>query len=168
MCVTDKELIDYASEFRRAIIGDAPGAWWCAGISAPLHAVLTALGVAADIVKSDLGHCAHVFIRFPDGRVLDPTAEQFNWCSRVQLPAVYLGPPSDIHQNVDEYGGQCWGELMQQCKRLYPEFGANETGKMVRMVLETFDVFDDASAFRRASEVFRFIQPSASFELVGH
>ena len=29
-----------------------------------------------------------------------------------------------------------------------------------------FDVVDDASAFRRASEVFRFARPLASFELV--
>lgn len=133
--MTDNELTKYATEFRAAIIGDASSAWWCAGISAPLCSAFLALGQTVEIVECDLGYCTHVFLRLPNGRVLDPTADQFNWCSRVELPGVYLGEPSDIHQAPEPYDGQCWDELLIQFRRLCPSFEAREVGKMVRTTL---------------------------------
>ena len=136
--MTDLDLIEYASKFRRAIIGDASSAWWCAAISAPLCASLCAIGVPVQIVENDLGDCNHVFLRLADGRILDPTADQFNLFNKVVLPGVYLGKPSAIHDGAASYGGQCWDELMREFKRLLPAMGADEVGGMVRMTLATF------------------------------
>ena len=135
--MTDIELIEYASEFRRAVIGDAPCAWWCAAISAPLCAALCVIGASVQIVENDLGECNHVFLRLSDGRILDPTADQFNLFNRVVLPGVYLGKPSAIHVGAAAYGGQCWDEFMREVKRLLPAMGADEVGGMVRMTLAT-------------------------------
>ena len=136
--MTDQELTSYATEFRRAIIGGSSSAWWCAAISAPLSAALDVMGVPTTLAESDLGHCNHIFILLQDGRVLDPTADQFNWCSREELTGVYLGPPCDIHQDMKPYGLQLWGDLMREFKRLCPEYGAGEVGGMVRVTLTTF------------------------------
>lgn len=36
----------------------------------------------------------HAFLRLPDGRVLDPTADQYG---HLNLPPIYIGPALSIH-----------------------------------------------------------------------
>jgi hypothetical protein len=73
-----------------------------------------------------------------DGQVLDPTADQFNWCSREKLPGVYLGAPAFIHGGaVPWLGGQEWHELMTALKRLYPTLDATGVGRTVSLALRT-------------------------------
>lgn len=102
--MTDGELIDFASEFRSGILGDDPSAMMCAAVSWPLAAFLRCHGVDCDtptsIVQTDYGQCNHVWIRLSDGRVLDPTADQFG-----NYPPVYLGPPNDALHAITG-GGQ--------------------------------------------------------------
>lgn len=93
----DDELISFASEFREGILDGRPSAWMCAAVCWPLAGLLRASGVDAECVESDLGECNHIWIRLADGRALDPTADQFNWCNIEQLPPVYLGKPTTIH-----------------------------------------------------------------------
>ena len=135
--MTDQELTSYATKFRSAILRAGPSAWMCAAISAPLCAALAALDVPSRLLESDLGDCNHVFLQLTDGRVLDPTADQFNWCSHAPLPPVYLGWPETIHQRASLYHGQCWKELLREFKRLAPAFDADVVGSMVRMTLAT-------------------------------
>lgn len=136
--MTDSELLQYASEFRAAIIANGESVRMCAAISDPLSAALAVKGVATTVMESDLGECNHVFLKLQDGRVLDPTADQFNWCSRRKLPGVYLGSATTIHENaVERQEGDCWGPLLREFKRLTPEYSAQEVGGMVRMVLAT-------------------------------
>lgn len=55
-------------------------------------------GVETECVETDLGAMNHIWLRLPDGRALDPTADQFNRLfPAMNLPAVYLGPPLSIH-----------------------------------------------------------------------
>lgn len=134
----DADLLQYASEFRDAIIGDRDSARMCAAISAPLCAALAIKGVPALVMESDLKECNHVFILLPDGRVLDPTADQFNRCSSPSLPGVYLGHSMAIHENARRYRqDEIWMPLLMECKRFVPEYSAREIGKMVRQVLAT-------------------------------
>lgn len=97
--VTDKQLIWFATEFRRGLIGRHSSVAMCCMICAPLASILSLEGVEAEIVETDLSDKDfkvknHLWLRLSDGRALDPTADQFD----LGLPPVYLGEPRpDIH-----------------------------------------------------------------------
>ncbi|KAB7788087.1 hypothetical protein [Methylorubrum populi] len=93
----DAELIWFASEFREGILDGGSSQMMCWAVSAPLAALLEMHGVETELVEADLGDCNHFYLRLPDGRVLDPTADQFNHLRVDPMPAVYLGPPADCH-----------------------------------------------------------------------
>lgn len=97
--MTDADLIKVATDFRDGILDGGPSAWMCAAVCWPLAGFLHAVhGMATEAVESDLGHMNHIWLRLPDGRALDPTADQFNALfPDVDLPPVYLGPPLTIH-----------------------------------------------------------------------
>ena len=131
-------ILTYAREFRDAILQGGSSEWMCAALSAPLYAALQASGTPSQLMVSDLGECKHIFLRLADGWVLDPTADQFNWCSRQELPGVYLGVPALIHEGAVPWpGGQEWHELMKALKRLYPALGATDVGRTVSWTLRT-------------------------------
>jgi hypothetical protein len=91
--VTDDELITIATEFRSGILGSRKSRGMCFVIAAPLQALLSYYGFETELVEHDLDDPMwrnHVWIRLPDGRALDPTADQF---ADLQLPPVYLGEP---------------------------------------------------------------------------
>lgn len=132
------ELLTYAREFREAILQGASSERMCVALSAPLHAAFRGLDIPSQLVISDLGECEHIFLRLADGQVLDPTADQFNRCSREKLPGVYLGAPALIHGGAVPWpGGQEWHELMTALKRLYPTLGATDVGHTVSLALRT-------------------------------
>lgn len=97
--MTDEELISFATEFREGIL-DGKSSWMmCFAVAWPLSGLLRMHGVDNDLVNSDLGECNHFWLRLADGRVLDPTADQFNEFGFESMPAVYLGSPTKIHPN---------------------------------------------------------------------
>lgn len=97
--MSDDELIEFAKEFREGILGGRESAWMCAAICWPLGSLLTMMhGIEVEYVEGDLGECNHVWLRLADGRVLDPTADQFNRLfPDLAMPPVYLGAPTKIH-----------------------------------------------------------------------
>lgn len=96
--MNDRDLIQFATEFREGILGGRPSAWTCAMVCWPLVPLLNMQGVKCEAVESDLSHLNHIWIRLADGRALDPTADQFNdLFPGYALPPVYLGEPLDIH-----------------------------------------------------------------------
>jgi hypothetical protein len=110
----------------------------CAAISGPLCAALATMGVSSRLMESDLGECNHVFLQLQDGRVLDPTADQFNWCSARHLPGVYLGHGVAVHDNATEcHQTEIWMPLLLEFRRLVPQYSAREIGRMVRLTLAT-------------------------------
>lgn len=132
------DLLTYAQDFRESVLQGCSSQWMCVALSAPLHAAFRARGTASELVVTDLGECEHVFLRLADGQVLDPTADQFNWCSRQKLPGVYLGAPALIHEGAIQWpGGHEWHELMTELKRLYPALSASEVGHTVSLTLRT-------------------------------
>lgn len=94
--MTDKQLLKFATAFRKGMLGKRPSRLMCAMVSMPLSGLLSAHGVQTEVVRGELGH---VYLRLADGRVLDPTADQFNDDGGPQLPPVYLGSPSTIHDH---------------------------------------------------------------------
>lgn len=98
--MSDEELLSIAEEFREGILDGDTSALMCAAVSWPLQGYLSALyHVEAECIETDVslpdgGTINHVWLRLPDGRVLDPTADQFGFA------AVYLGPPLAIHHRM--------------------------------------------------------------------
>ena len=92
--MTDAELVKFATEFRKGVLGRSSSALMCAAVCMPLVTLLDIHGVKAELMESETETCNHVWLRLADGRVLDPTSDQFG-----ELPPVYLGPPTALHAN---------------------------------------------------------------------
>jgi hypothetical protein len=97
--MTDKKLVRFAAEFRSGLLSGRPPDGMCAAVCFPLATLLqVTLGVnvwCEEIIFSEggpLGVSNHVFLRLGDGRVLDPTADQFG------LDPVYLGPLPALYE----------------------------------------------------------------------
>ena len=99
--MTDAELIEFASEFREGILEGRSSWMMCFAVAAPLAGLLKMHGVDAVLKEGDLGELNHFWLCLPDGRVLDPTADQFNDFGVELMPSVYLGPPTAMHPTID-------------------------------------------------------------------
>ncbi len=99
MAMTDRQLVRHAREFRDGILDGDPSTSMCFAICAPLAGLLKFYGVEVELVEgmNDIGN--HVWLRLPDGRVLDPTADQYNGVHGATFPPVYLGEPTRFHRN---------------------------------------------------------------------
>lgn len=100
MAWTDKQIIEFANEFREGILDGGPSEMMCFAICAPLVALLQMSGVPAEMVKGAFGDYEHYWLKLRDGRVLDPTADQFNALLPAPMPPVYLGAPTKLHGAV--------------------------------------------------------------------
>jgi hypothetical protein len=103
----DRKLVDTALSFRNGIIGQASSRRMCFAVCAPLLPLLAFYdkGFRGTLAESDVLNgdiiWSHVFIVLEDGRVLDPTADQFNDLFAEQMPKVYLGPPTKhLHRDA--------------------------------------------------------------------
>lgn len=93
-----RDIIRIARDFRRGILRGRPSAGMCLVVSAPLQGFLSAVyGMGADLEEADFGSTNHVYLRLPDGRILDATADQFPG-----MPDVYLGPWPDAYERMKE------------------------------------------------------------------
>lgn len=96
----DKQLLRFATHFRTGLIGKGDASMRCFMVSAPLATLLEAHGVKNRLVEGRVGYCGHYWLELADGRVLDPTADQFNHLRHADapLPKVYLGRRTAIHK----------------------------------------------------------------------
>lgn len=70
----------------------------CFAVCYPLQGWLSfAHQIEAELIELQFPHVNHAVLRLPDGRILDPTADQFNG-ELVKFPKVYLGPMPEIYQ----------------------------------------------------------------------
>jgi hypothetical protein len=101
--MNDAELIDFVSGFRDGILDGREPYGMCFMICAPLVTLLNMHGVECEMVEGPVtvsdDFANHIWLELDDGRVLDPTASQFNGSQRQALPPVYLGPPTAIHRS---------------------------------------------------------------------
>ena len=82
--MSDRKLLAVAKSFRKGILGKGSSCLMCMAVSLPLQGWLSALGVETNLELVNLDWCNHAFLRLPDGRVLDPTADQFGDLKTVQ------------------------------------------------------------------------------------
>ncbi len=98
--MTDRQLKSVARQFRKGILHNRASAMFCYMVCAPLAGMLESVyGLKCELEEGDFGDCNHVWIKLADGRILDPTADQFNSTNHADapLPEVYLGKPTAIH-----------------------------------------------------------------------
>lgn len=84
--MTAKALRYFVTEFRKGILDGGPSMLMCYVVCWPLQALLSVEGVETDLVKGTVGDQEHYWLKLPDGRIIDPTADQFP-----NLPSVYIG-----------------------------------------------------------------------------
>jgi hypothetical protein len=96
--MTDKQILATARAMRRGILGKKSSVDMCMVVSAPLQGYLSAVyGLETELEEvwfdeTPQGTTNHVFLRLTDGRILDPTADQFG------LEPVYLGEMPALYQ----------------------------------------------------------------------
>lgn len=85
----------YAAEFRDGILSGQPSAFMCIAVCKPLASLLHLQGIETKIVTGTVSHencfCYHTWLLLLDGRILDPTADQFDRPNGRRMPRVYLG-----------------------------------------------------------------------------
>lgn len=68
-------------------------------VTAPLQSYLSFLKVESKLIEGfvTIGEAItnHYWIELPDGRIIDPTADQFNEIKKQDMPKVYLGQKPD-------------------------------------------------------------------------
>lgn len=93
----DSMLRQTALSFRNGLLGKRDSGMMCMAVCYPLQGFLSMLGVETKIEELDFGKTNHVILRLQDGRILDPTADQFSGPT-IKLPKVYVGPMPEIYQ----------------------------------------------------------------------
>jgi hypothetical protein len=88
----DRHLLRIARAAREHITLGAPANKWCVAVCVPLALYLTRRGFPAMDVHGGVGEWQHTWIALGDGRILDPTADQFNRTTATRMPPIYLGP----------------------------------------------------------------------------
>lgn len=93
---SDKKLLKMASDFRAGILGPKPSRMMCYAVCAPLEGFLRSCGYDVSLIEGEIdfgrGEVAqHYWLELLDGRILDPTADQFKKPSGEPMPKVYLG-----------------------------------------------------------------------------
>lgn len=101
---TDAQLKTMCAEFRKGMIGRMSSKGKCAMISWALQGFLSfALKLETEVYESDVGQWNHLWLKLPDGRVIDCTADQFNPKGKKKYAKVYIGKPLDIHAGGKVY-----------------------------------------------------------------
>lgn len=106
---TDRQIYKIVREFRSGMLGPrGRGDSMCFAVCGPLVGLLRAMGIEAELRMAwlklcEIGTSNHFWIELPDGRVIDPTADQFNHMLGRKLPKIYFGPPdADLHPRRPE------------------------------------------------------------------
>ena len=110
--LTDREILRIAGNFRSGMLDNASSRMTCFMVCAPLLPLLEYGGhfhgrLLESTVTCGAAACNHIFIGLDDGRVLDPTADQFNDVLGTKMPKVYLGEPiAHLHGNAHALMGE--------------------------------------------------------------
>jgi hypothetical protein len=105
----DAELLKLAADFRNGLLEGRSSTAMCFAVCAPLDGFLhfnnyrTRLVVGEVAVPGDPRGmlCEHYWLELEDGRILDPTADQFTTPTN-PMPAVYIGMKPDWYKEVPD------------------------------------------------------------------
>lgn len=91
--MSERELRRVVTEFRDGILCGRPSEGMCFAVCAALQGYLDMFGLDTEMVEANFAEINHVWLRLPDGRIIDPTADQFG------LPPVYIGPLPLVYES---------------------------------------------------------------------
>lgn len=96
--MTDRQLLKIATGFRAGILDGRISDSMCFIVCAPLAGLLSVSGIEVEQREGEID-CGdyvvgHHWLELADGRILDPTADQFSTEAR-PMPDVYIGPRPD-------------------------------------------------------------------------
>lgn len=107
--VSDRRIYNIVREFRSGLLGPrGSGNSMCFAVCGPLVGLLNSMGVKAELRMAwlqlhEIGSSNHFWIELEDGRVIDPTADQFNHLLGERLPKIYFGAPLEkLHPRQSE------------------------------------------------------------------
>lgn len=85
--MTEKQIAKIAREFTECLLDGRPTTDMCYMVCSPLVSFLNYLGVECTLTEGELQDTYHHFwITLSDGRIIDPTADQFGllniWCRK--------------------------------------------------------------------------------------
>lgn len=106
--MTDRRLLKLVKDFRAGILEGATSRSMCFAVCAPLSSFLGMMKVPTKIKEGMVvtpggWESNHFWLELEDGRVLDPTADQFDDPSRGRaMPPVYLGPRPAWYLKTDK------------------------------------------------------------------
>lgn len=93
--MTDKELKKIVTGFTKGILGNQSTAHKCYIVCSPLSTYLEFCGIGNKLTEGVLrfgkDEYHHFWITLKDGRIIDPTADQFNEVSGLKSPMVFVG-----------------------------------------------------------------------------
>lgn len=94
--LTETQIKQICLEFRRGILGRRKSRGQCGKVSWALQGYLSFFGVQTEVCEGDVGEWNHIYLRMPNGKVIDATADQFS-TAKTKYPQVYIGKPLKIH-----------------------------------------------------------------------
>jgi len=63
----------------------------CYMVCAPLQSFLEQEGKRTELIEGEVYGRYHFWLRLPDGRIIDPTADQFFSSEGAIMPKIYIG-----------------------------------------------------------------------------
>jgi len=113
----DKEIIRIVKEFVKGLLGNKPTVDKCYMVCSPLSAYLSFLEIENTLTEGEVNEYHHFWITLSDGRIIDPTADQFG------LLNIYLkNKPSYYRQYTsDDYNQKINDAIIkfnQQCQTI--------------------------------------------------
>lgn len=79
--MTDKQIIIVAKGFTKGLLGNTASLNMCFDVCYPLSGYLNFAGIPCELTKGEIlydgGKWHHYWITLSDGRIIDPTADQF-------------------------------------------------------------------------------------------
>ena len=101
--MTDGQLLKAASGFRKGLLKNHSSESMCFVVTYPLQGYLSFLGFKTALIEGEIDCGDHIvghfWLRLPDGRICDPTADQFSIPERA-MPPVYIGEKPNWYEET--------------------------------------------------------------------
>lgn len=100
----DRELLKITTSFTKGILGKDEPTGKCFMVCSALQGYLSICDLKTILVEGEIKvkkyTYNHFWLLLPDGRILDPTASQFNVLNGVDMPKTYLGEKPEYYKLV--------------------------------------------------------------------
>lgn len=106
--MTEKEILKTVTSFRKGILGRRSPLKMCFAVCAPLSTYLSLCGCKNELTEGEI-HLSdhnkgitigHFWLTLPGGKIIDPTASQFNKMGNDDMPDVYIGKKPKWYKKI--------------------------------------------------------------------